>query len=355
MQKMIVLLACVFISFSSFAKIWRVNNNAGVVADFTTFQAVMQSSAVVAGDTIHIEPSAITYATGNLTLSKRLVVIGAGYFLNPSDATYVGNSGLQFTVLSSALSYIGIDAGAAGSKFMGLALSGIAIYASTTPLNLTFEKVAMLNNQFSFYSNGANNNSDNVTFRKCYFYNGTITTNGSVPTVSNLTIENCVFYPGGTLGLNTLTGSGNVIRNNSWYSSNAGIAISNAYVANNIFDVTAACTFTNCTVKNNLFKIAQALPGTAVGNQINANMTNVYVGGGGSLDSRAALKTGSPAIGAGVTIASYTPDAGAFGGPDPYKLSGIPPVPSIYSLSVPTSIPTGTATMNVTFSSRNNN
>ncbi len=86
-------------------------------------------------------------------------------------------------------------------------------------------------------------------------------------------------------------------------------------------------------------------------------MSTVYVGGTtGGWDSRMMLKAGSPAIGAGVTVGTIvSPDCGAFGATDPYKLSGIPNIPTIYSLSAPTSIPSGTNSMNVTFSTRNNN
>ena len=128
------------------------------------------------------------------------------------------------------------------------------------------------------------------------------------------------------------------------------------YVANNIFGVSPECVFVNCTIKNNLFQSNQALPGTATNNQVSINMDNVYVGGTtGSLDSRLVLKAGSPAIGAGLTVgAVVSPDCGAFGATDPYKLSGIPNIPTIYSLTVPVSIPSGASTMNVTFSTRNN-
>jgi len=85
-------------------------------------------------------------------------------------------------------------------------------------------------------------------------------------------------------------------------------------------------------------------------------MANVYAGGTSSIDSRVVLKTGSPAIGAGLTVgAVVNPDCGAYGATDPYKISGMPNIPSIYTLTVPTSIPSGSATMNVTFSVRNNN
>jgi hypothetical protein len=86
-------------------------------------------------------------------------------------------------------------------------------------------------------------------------------------------------------------------------------------------------------------------------------MTNVYTGGStGSQDSRTVLKPGSPAIGAGLTVgAVVSPDCGAFGATDPYKLSGIPNTPTIYTLSVPVSIPSGSASMNISFSTKNNN
>lgn len=64
----------------SFAKIWRVNNNTGVTADFTTAQAANDAAAVLSGDTIHLEPSTASY--GGLTCSKRLTWISTGAFLN---------------------------------------------------------------------------------------------------------------------------------------------------------------------------------------------------------------------------------------------------------------------------------
>ncbi|MBS1566787.1 MAG: hypothetical protein JST39_20550, partial [Bacteroidetes bacterium] len=124
----------------------------------------------------------------------------------------------------------------------------------------------------------------------------------------------------------------------------------------NIFG-TPSSNFINCTIKNNLFAAAQTLPGTATGNQINVNMANVYVyGTTGSQDTRTQLKPGSPAIAAGLTVGAVTtPDCGAFGATDPYRLSGIANIPTIYTLTVPTSIPSGSTTMSVTLSTRNNN
>ena len=55
MKKTITLALCLtcFLCFSSFAKIWRVNNT-GIPADFTSIQQAHDSSIVAAGDTLHI-------------------------------------------------------------------------------------------------------------------------------------------------------------------------------------------------------------------------------------------------------------------------------------------------------------
>ena len=64
-------------------------------------------------------------------------------------------------------------------------------------------------------------------------------------------------------------------------------------------------------------------------------MANVFVDFSGSLnysdDAKWKLKTGSPAIGAGVSGV----DCGAFGGPTPYVLSGVPNLPHIYEATIP--------------------
>ncbi len=355
MKKTILLLAAVFFASVSFAKIWRLNNNPGVTANFTNLNDALASASVVDGDTLHLEHSAVAY--DGVTVNKRLVLIGPGYLLDPADPTYGGNSGLQYKKESATIGYTQVMPEGAGSKFMGLTMgASLVIYPGASPMNLTIEKCFFLSSGIYFFENGPNTTTNGLTVRKCFFYQSqALTPNGSNPRLNNLILENCILYRS-YVTLDQLTGTGNIIRNNSWYQGNfAGAnSIANAYIANNIFE-TPNNTFINATIKNNLFSSAQPLPGTATGNQVSVDMSTVYTGGTGSLDSRVQLKPGSPATGAGVTIAGYTPDAGAYGSTDPYKLSGIPAVPSIYSLSVPTSIPTGSASMNVTFSSRNNN
>lgn len=341
--------ALLLTAFSAQAKIWRINNNAGVVADFTSFNAAAGSASVAAGDTLYFEPSTAVYGTGSFTLTKRLVVVGPGFFLDPANASTPGNAGLQVATEDSELSFFRMGAGSDGSKFLGITLSGSTYMNGAS--NVIFEKVYFPAG--IYFESGTN---DAVSFRKCFFNNGVNISSSGTVVITNFVCENNIFYNGAYITLTTLTGSGNIFRNNSIVGGNP-FTLVNSYVANNIFGTGSQTAFTNCTIKNNLFQIAQALPGTATGNQLSVNMANVYVGGTtGSLDSRTDLKAGSPALAAGLTIGSViTPDCGAFGATDPYKLSGIPNIPTIYALTVPISIPSGSATMNVTFSTRNNN
>ncbi|MFT3822543.1 MAG: hypothetical protein QM731_01435 [Chitinophagaceae bacterium] len=334
------------------AKVWRLNNNIGVVADFTTFQAAIQSASVVSGDTLYIEPSATEYYTGSITVSKKLVVLGMGYFHNTDNAGFPANPGLQYAKVTTSLGYFRLANGANGSVYAGLIIAGVGLTGSASAWNLTFER-----NAFTGDLNMESGTNDNVTVKKNFFSSCAVRSNTNGVTLSGLTCENNLFYGYyARLDLVYLTGTANIIRNNSISESYYGYNILNAYVVNNIFGTTAGGTFTNSTVKNNIFTSNQTLPGTATNNQVNILLANIYAGGTGSIDSRFVLKAGSPAIGAGLTVGSVTnPDCGAYGATDPYKLSGMPPIPSIYTLTVPTSIPSGSATMNVTFSVRNNN
>src|SRR5690606_4402307 len=114
-------LAISLISLSASAKIWRVNNNSGVNADFTTLSAAHTGAA--SGDTLHLEASANSY--GSATFTKKLVVIGAGFYLDQNPNT-------QATKLSSLISSLTLYAGATGSVITGIDFSNgtINVYAS---------------------------------------------------------------------------------------------------------------------------------------------------------------------------------------------------------------------------------
>lgn len=344
-----LILLIAFLSTS--AKVWRLNNNIGASADFTNFNAAVSSTSVLDGDTLHIEASATGY--GAATINKKLTIIGPGYFLDPSNTTTPANPGLQYKPQNGWVSSVNFVAGSSGTKFIGVSFGGGSLYGDLLT-NITLEK-CLINQDVNFYNNG----NTNVTIRKCFIYGAGINcTSGSL---SNFTFENNIVYEyWGKVNLPSLTGSNNIFRNNSFYANVATSAISNCYVANNIFYNSGGTpvNFINCNIKNNIFSQNQTFTNNIEsGNSINVNMATVYtLGTSNSLDSRMVLKAGSPAIGYGVTVGVVTnPDCGAFGATDPYKLSGIPSIPTIYNIVAPSSILSGAGTMNVTFSTRNNN
>jgi len=350
MKKTLLLAAFIVAAFSnSYAKIWRINNNPGVAADFTTVTAAISAASVVSGDTLHIEASPNTYPVSGSPITKSLTYIGVGYFLNPADAGAPPNTGLQVVTEVSNLQFLRLGAGADGSKFIGITFGG-SLYMNGAN-NVTLDRCLVISG--IYFESGVN---DNFQFRKSFIANNNVISMAAAATVTNFICENNIFYNNAYINMPNLSGSGNIFRNNSLGGFN-GMTLVNTYIANNIFSIAPQCSFTNCTIKNNFFQANQTLPGTATNNQLNVNTANIFVGGTtGSLDSRFQLKAGSAAIGAGLTVGSVVnPDCGAFGATDPYKLSGIPNIPTIYTLNVPISIPSGSATMNVSFSTRNNN
>ena len=98
------------------ARSWRINNNAGVNADFTTFNAAVNAAGVQDGDTIYLEPSTFEYATGSISVTKRLTVIAAGYLLDPSNGTYPGNPGLQLHTYDTRLAFFRLASAASGTR-----------------------------------------------------------------------------------------------------------------------------------------------------------------------------------------------------------------------------------------------
>ena len=97
--------------------------------------------------------------------------------------------------------------------------------------------------------------------------------------------------------------------------------------------------------------------GVGVGNVITpiANASNVFTAfpliGTTSADARYQLKAGSPAL----TVGSGSTAIGMFAGNYPYKLSTIPAIPTIYSLTSPQGNNPPGNTIQINVSTRGNN
>ena len=150
-KNLILLMLIMFTGHASFAKIWRVNNT-GVPADFTTAQAANDAGTVSNGDTIHIEPSGTGY--GNLSLTKRLIIIGNGYFLGTSGSN--SNPDLQANPAISSIGELYISSGASGSVIMGMTVNDAYIGYSTPVNNILFRRNRVLTSVY-FYAAGSTN------------------------------------------------------------------------------------------------------------------------------------------------------------------------------------------------------
>ena len=334
MSKNLFLLGCLLTCFGMLegsATIWRVNNNSGVAANFTTIQAAHNSSSVVDGDTIHLEASPTSY--GALTCSKRLVILGTGYYLTE-------NPNLQAVTVSSKVGSFVFNVGSAGSVIMGLDFSTNDITVHSHDIVIRRCKFANPSGATSDYQCGSinvyylNTNSsiaaNNIIISENYAPTITI----HYPSTGILITNNFISrnaYEGDATGnacLQQHTNAITLVQNNIFRRGR--INASNSNFTNNIMYAGSFAGEGNL-VSNNLANGTQF--GTTSGNQANIDMSTVFVGIGPgiSTDGQWALKVGSPAIGAGYGSTPSVPiDAGIFSGQTPYALAGIPPIPSVY-------------------------
>lgn len=322
-------LILIFLVQTALATVWRVNNNTGVDADFTQVSAAVGSPLVLEGDTIYIEPSATLY--NSATLQKRLVIIGAGYFL-------AENTGLQFSTNDSRISSFTIDSLASGSSFYGIRSN--QIFCNSNADDITFSRCYL---SFSVNSSFVNSRMSNWVINKSYVVQFSFGNTSYV--FEDLRFTNCFMAQ----SFNLANSINCLVRNNLFLNS---ATMNNCYVANNIFATLFTPAFTNCTVKYNI-STGNNLP-AGNNNQVNIPQASLFTLTG-STDGRYQLLSGSPAIGAGEPINGETPDCGPFGTADPYRLSGIPAIPSIYELQAPPAVPASATSMLVTISTRSNN
>ena len=314
-----------------YAKVWRVNNVAGVTADFTNVQDAHDAASP--GDTIHLEPSLINY--GNLNMSKRLVIISTGAFA-------VNNPGIQADLRHGTLNNVNItNTGANGSLISVRFTAGIDIGNGVQSITVTnCVGATPTDNANCCGRNYINiNNADNILVTRSMVSSIIFSNSSNNIICSNNIVWGFITNDGGSDAIIT----NNVIRAGN---PNDGASLNNCVVANNIFNKGLNTSFTNCTVNNNFASGTGAPPAgfTFV------DMATVFENpDGGYVDNVYRLKTGSPAIGAG----QAGEDLGAFGGVNPFRLGVTPAVPSIYRLTVPAS--PGGSSMNIIFSARSNN
>ncbi len=315
-----IMLAFVCLSNISFAKVWRLNNNAGIDADFVNFTSAQ--TAATNGDTIYVEGSPASY--GNITISKQLVIIGTGYFLTENPQT-------QANLNSAKLGTVTFNNGSSETLLTGFELTGtITINVGTIKIIRNRTKAININSSSSI---------GNILISQNYI-NGSITNSSGSSQVFNLIISNNIIGCGlycDNIGLGA--NYSGAVSNNIFISGDNNV--SNFIFSNNIMTC-CSINLSNNTFFNNICNASQ-IPANN-GNQQNINMADVFVGASGnSTDGQYQLKNGSPAIGAG----NEGTDCGIFGGVTPYVLSGMPEIPAVYEINMPSTGTTGNG-INVT-------
>ena len=96
---------------SAFPRIWQVNSNPGVSADFATVQEAHDGAA--SGDTLYVAGSPISY--GDLTADRTLYIYGTGYFLDE-------NLHSQAHPVPCRMGAVSFQAGSEGSYLSGASL-----------------------------------------------------------------------------------------------------------------------------------------------------------------------------------------------------------------------------------------
>lgn len=294
---------------STQAKIWKVSLDPINKGDFKQLQNANDSAAVMSGDTIHIMPS-IGYYSGAI-ITKKMIIIGNGNFLTE-------NTGQQVNTLPSwFLGTIRFNSGSEGSAIMGCKLE------ADTWVNASNISV-MRNKTLAIIINSNSEKLSNIVIKQNYVvsYLSIVGANSY-----NVFIANNYVSQGISAGGICNGNYNGIIINNICH----GLSGTNFIIKNNI-NITDPYTECNTLYSNNIGNSAQF--GTANGNLSNVDMATVFEGTGGT-ESQWKLKAGSPAIGAG----DGGVDCGIFGGPDPYILSDMPMIPSIYYLNT-SSMPT---------------
>lgn len=336
----------------------RCNNNPGIagVNVYTTIQAA--HDAAVAGDIVYVEPSTTNY--GTLDCRKRLTIIGNGYFNSK-------NTNNSFETRNSQISTLTFNNGSANSILTGIDQVGSV---SINDVNITITRCKLgSSTSFGVSTNlvgGVNSRGNNGTITKCYMGGGVSGQNSTVVTSQygyNCLVSNCIIFSG---SISNLTNS--VISNNIYYRG-GGSAFSSLFgcgVTNNILDARGSATVQEF--------VNGVLNGTSVGNTISNNIClgqAATPSGNGNVnfgdetitfltsnpwstwnveDANFQLIAGSPAIG----IGTGGTNAGAFGGANPYILSGMPAYPIITSY-LPSGVGNSTTPINVNVSVRGNN
>lgn len=377
MKTTILLLCCLF-SLSAWAAVRTVSNNPTRPAQFTTFAAAQTAS--VNGDTIYIYGSPFPYP--DITVNKRLVIIGAGYnpnnqFGQPTNINNIilfrdtGVNDASGTVITGVLTGR-LDIG-------GIMSNNIRIFRCrfTSYINMRGGSPAGYADGWILYNN----------IFQAYVYGGASTRTSESAT--NIVIANNIF--GSNAYLYDFNSNTIIVDHNIFLGSNNLYRTFNIIVTNNIFTRTTGTVFYGatsgpvlCTFNNNLSyltTIADPAGYTPANSFVN---TFTGTGGGGNFgggnivgqdplyvtvsnfnDYVATANYRLQASSLGKNAGTDGTDLGIYGGSYPFPTGGapgsgydtspMPPIPQVTELNIQNATVPVNGTLNVNVKANINN
>ncbi len=299
------------------AKTLTVDNKVGSVAMFTSVQAAHDAAS--SGDTILIAGSPTSY--GNVTLTKRLDVVGPGYFLDENaipgitkDSAVINALYLNLIQLSSPE-----NSSVTGISFIN------APSASAGVNDILFDKC------FISSPGGSSDFLGRVSIKRSYV-TAVFALKGPGSSIQNSVIINWMVLGNGTTASNCVIGYAPGMYSEAGSSISSSIFITPSTLSAASFAVKVKGSVTH----------SLAVGGVGIGGNPtflpsgNGNIPNIafivqaFVSGHAN-DKAYVLAPGSPAIGSGLNGV----DMGIFGGTLPYVISGVPSIPRITRFQVP--------------------
>jgi hypothetical protein len=329
MKKIINLFILVLIAYSTNAAILRCNNTPGMQGVYTTFSSAV--NAAQSGDTIHIEPSGIDYLeTANITINKKLAIFGNGSNLSLYPGLQADTNRARITMSSIAL-FITFQPGSRGS------------YISCN------------------YDGGISIRTDSITFDKCYFP-GILSLHPSIPNIShvimkrsycmvvtktatgNINFNNCIIFSFNSPGTLPTIGFANL--ENCIVGPTLNSTLENCLLSNTVItskNPGASSLFTNCTLNNNIFTSNFEPQGLSATD----SLTNQFISQNTVFDPLPSVTNYYEDYHFKFKSTFNPGTVGPYVGNTPYFFGSIPPIPSIYQLTVPAIINSNTGTISI--------
>lgn len=241
-NKLFILLTMVGLiaSLSANARTIRISNIQGDQADYTSIDAAIPF--IQDGDTLQVAGSFFDYSSTTITISKRVVMIGAGFYLHE-------NAPVQATEAMATLDQpLVFDGSSSGSIVVGMKLKSLSLKVN------------------------------DFTLKNCLIENGVNTTVTINTDMQNLTIEGC-FMRGRIFGATSNTLANLTLKNNIMVPPLINKLTAGTMTHNTVFatktDWKTSMTLQNTVIKNNIFLNIATSTGTSVikgaGNTIDYN------------------------------------------------------------------------------------